>query len=885
MPPAPPVHGKPDGLSLALELAVAQFFLANPDASSVGWDGVRQSVMSIAAVDTLPASFLSSMEGKVFQRPPSARATSPTTSPAASPAAPEEPGFGVALVPESPSTHRGAPVKFTASTVDLEGAADFHFAALPSASEPGVDEVPVMDGAPSSSPVFETSFSELGKAQVMVRAYAPDGRTARAFAQVEVTNRPPEVSVEGMPPSVHRGQPIAPLLKASDPDGDASKVSVLAPSGESLAEGDRPEFALETLGDNALTVRASDSFGAAVEIPFSIAVTNRPPSVEVTEKELRTHPGQGVSIEANPEDPDGDITTVKAFLGDRELEQPSPGVFRLAIHEPGRHEVRIEATDEHGASALSSAVVEVENRHPQITLLPEPPTGTRGSPIRLVEAVVDPDGDPLTVRTVVAGEEKTWNPGEMITASFASLGPQEVEIVAEDSRGARVSEKLTVSVTNAPPVVELSLSPEVIHRGTEVKVKAIASDPEGEGLLYKFEGVGVSSSASTSPEATLSPSELGRVSVSVVVSDPHGDVAKAEKSFEVLPKPPEITLQTSAASTSRTDDVAVEVVVRCPETGEPPKSVRILEPSSWKKTESGFAGRFKALGEHKIRVEAESNTGAKSEAEATVTVTNKPPSIAVLVPAAPHHRSRPARFDVKYEDADGPPVPSSLEWRVDGGTVVSTDGSTAVVEYSRLGEISVTAVSTDPDGGTSEATGKLSVENVPPSIKVSAPPSPHHRTRPVALKVEVFDIDGQGAAPLPEVTLDGQVIQPTEGSYQVTPSRLGTHQFKVTASDSDGARAEEALSIEVENSPPAVELTVPGEARQSVDEVTLSASGSDLEGGEIRYEFEANGVRFPPTVSNEAKLTFTKPGKHPVSVTAIDSDGARTTAKGEVRVE
>lgn len=871
LPTASPVPSKNSELSLALNLAIAQFFLSNPEEDKVSWGSLQAAVMELSSIDALPASFLSEVEGKAFSRP------------AAIPS--QGPGFEVSLAPESPSTHRGSTVKFTATVTGLEAPADFHFSALPATADAGVDEVPAMGGDPSSSPVFETSFAELGSPRVVVRAYAPDGRTARAFTQVQITNRPPEVRVEGMPPSVHRGQIITPHLQATDPDGDPVSVSVLSAEGVILADGETPEFALGSLGETTLTVQSSDSLGASVESQVSIIVTNRPPFIETASQSLKAHLGQEVEIEAKYTDPDGDSTTLKAFHRTQELEQPSPGFFLLTLDEPGLHEVKIEALDEHGASTSSVTSVEVENRAPKIALLAEPPRGIRNTPIKLVDGVADPDGDKVTVKTVVMGEEKTWEPGEEVSASFSTLGPQEVEIIAEDSRGARVSEKVAVSVTNAPPSVELTFSPELVFRGTEVKITALATDPEGEGLLYKFKGISASSSASTSPEAIMTPTELGQTSVSVMVSDPQGAIATAKKSFEVLPRPPEISLVPSSPTASRLDVFTVAVNARCPETGAPPQRVKVLTPSGWKRTDSGFTGSFKSLGEQKIRVEAVSTAGSKSEAEATVTVTNLPPSIEVLIPTTPHHRSRPARFDVKYNDADGSPDPSTVEWQVDGGKVVSKDGSTAVVEYSRLGEISAKVTVSDSDGGSSESQVRLIVDNAPPTIRTSVPPGPHHRNLPIDVKITTSDIDSLGAPPTPEVTLDGQPIPPTDGVYRIVPSRLGTHEIKATATDSDGSTVSETSSFEVENSPPTVKLSVPLGPLPAGTEVILSASASDLEGGEIGYEFEANGVRFPSSPSSEAKLIFTKPGKHPVFVTAIDLDGARTTAKGEVKVE
>lgn len=886
MPPSPPVHGRTIEMPIALELATSRFFLANPSEAEVPWDRVKHEVLAIAGSEEVPESFLKSVEGKVFSRPnavPQSSSSPPDNHPTVE--GNSDASLGVELVPSTRSTHRGTSVEFTASPIGLPPPVDFHFAVVPSSSEPGVDEVPIIEGDPSSSSTFSTSFSEVGKAQVMVRMYAPDGRTARTFAQVEISNRPPEITVENIPETVHRGQQISPLVRAEDPDGDSVAVSILSDDGSILAESMTPEFELESLGEKTVTVLATDSLGAVAEKTLAISVTNRPPSVTVDQKEIKTHPGQSVEMTPVTSDPDGDSTTTKAFAMNSELEQISPGVFKVAIQEPGRHEVRIETSDEHGATSSIMSLVEVENRPPEIALLPELPSTVRGVPVKLVAGVSDPDGDNLTITTTSSGSERIWGAGEEITASFSSLGPQEVVVTAVDSRGARVSEKIAVEVTNAPPSVELVISPESVSRGTEVKIRAEALDPESEGLLYKFEGPGIFSSASTSPEVIVSPTELGSVKVSVVVSDPHGALATASKSFEVLPRPPEISLSASSSEGSRIDDFSVQVTSRCPETGEPPRKIRILEPSSWKRTDKGFAGRFKSLGSQKIRVEVESTTGATSQAETSVVITNLPPTIEILAPNPPHQRVRPSRFDIKYADADGPPTPSSVEWAVDGGRVVSKDGTTAVVEYDRLGQISLSAIAVDSDGLSAKVSNNITIENVPPSIKASISSKPHYRTLPVEIKAEAVDIDGPGTPLKIEVTVDGQTLPEGDESYQLVPTRLGLHEVKVSVVDSEGSRSEETLDLEVENSPPSVELSSSPDSPTAGQEVAITARASDLEGGVLSYEFEANGVRFPPSSEGSTKFTFTKPGRHPVSVTVTDSDGAKTSDMSEVRIK
>ena len=472
---------------MAAELAATRFFLDNPNAQEVSWKQIREAVLDILPNHSIPAQDLPILEEKIFRRPSSGKPTQPAQPDAPAASSPTSPNpaesFGVSVASEKLTAHRGEAVKFTAATVGFDGTPEFQFVRLPKSEEDGVDEVPLMEGSASGSPEFSTSFDQVGNAKVMVRAYDPSGRSARAFAEVEVTNRPPVLKVENIPSGVHRSERIKPLLEAVDPDGDPVNTVIKTSDGNYLTEGSSSEFSIDALGKTELRIVATDSLGSTAEAVQEVTVTNRPPLLEIPNASLKGHPGQPVVLETVTSDPDSDGVKTKVLMGDREISQSEDGKFDLTIDTPGRHELRVQALDEYGGITESIAVVEIENRPPTIALLETPPSTSRNSPVQLVSGISDPDGDPVSVKTVFAGAEKTLAKDEAVSASFAELGEQMVEVIAEDSRGGRTTQKIAVSVTNLPPTLVLTVTPEKIHRNTEAKIIATAADPESEGLL------------------------------------------------------------------------------------------------------------------------------------------------------------------------------------------------------------------------------------------------------------------------------------------------------------------------------------------------------------------------------------------------------------------
>ena len=116
----------------------------------------------------------------------------------------------------------------------------------------------------------------------------------------------------------------------------------------------------------------------------------------------------------------------------------------------------------------------------------------------------------------------------------------EVTVRARDGFGAESRARVAVSVTdvNELPEVSASCDPCAVARGGEVRLKAMASDPDGDPLTFawsapkgRFEG------PADGPQARwTAPAELGRVTIRVEVSDGWDGSASVE--VEVVNRPP-----------------------------------------------------------------------------------------------------------------------------------------------------------------------------------------------------------------------------------------------------------------------------------------------------------------------------------------------------------
>ncbi|MYC99303.1 MAG: tandem-95 repeat protein [Gammaproteobacteria bacterium] len=88
---------------------------------------------------------------------------------------------------------------------------------------------------------------------------------------------------------------------------------------------------------------------------------------------------------------------------------------------------------------------------------------------------------------------------------------------------------------NNPPTVQVACEPCAVPRGGEVRLRADASDPDGDAIVYDWSaGQGTFTGATDGPDARwTAPDQIGRVVIRVAVSDDRGGTAAAEVAVEV----------------------------------------------------------------------------------------------------------------------------------------------------------------------------------------------------------------------------------------------------------------------------------------------------------------------------------------------------------------
>jgi len=871
---------------LLLNLAASEFFLQNPDRKEVRVDDLQDRLSSISALLGIPPLDLSPAPKIIF------RQNAPSVSPALSPSEKKTSSqFSVSLEPSRPSVGRGELVKFRANVYSSRPSPEFHFAKLHSpVADLGIEEIPVFESPPSSENEFETEFDEVGLARVVVRAYDASGATARAVATIEVTNAPPDMKVEGVPASVYRGQPITPLVQASDPEGDSVSVVAELPDDAKIEESPGVSFSLQTLGEHEVKFLAKDEYGGMTSTNLTVQVVNRPPTIQFEEDVVEAYPSKALRINPTATDPDGDsvILRVSPLAPPSKIEELADGSYICLFSKPGDYSVEFTAEDEFSATETSSLLVRVVNRPPVIEIKSENLEVSRNSKIRLAESIYDPDEDIVTSVVLCDGREYEVLPDGTTPLEFEKLGKYKAKIISRDAQGAESQAEIMISVTNASPTVKISSSSPSAYRGRPATLTATASDPDNEILLFKFKVGDLHLPPSTNNIVEISPESLGPLPVSVIVTDPEGATATDNLILQVNPLPPEITATISSSSGTRNDVFRVIPSGTCPETSEPIKDFEILSPSSSERDDESFSVTFAQLGDNNLEIKGTSATGASSTWKTNVSILNMPPVATILPPphSKPIDRTTQVKLGLKYTDEDGLPTPASVVWETADGEIVKSEKNHALVKFGKLGACTVTARVHDADGGFVEVTEKFNVQNLPPDLEVTPPSSPFLRGERISFEIKASDPDNPLVPPAVEIILpDGSVLDWNSQDTVLAIVTLGDHPIKVRAIDSEGSFTEKEVIVKIKNSPPTVRLKTDSPSFKAGDLIRVTAEAEDLECENLSYQFEVNGVRFPISAENYLDVEFARKGKNEVSVVVTDADSGTATANLGLRLE
>ena len=314
-----------------------------------------------------------------------------------------------------------------------------------------------------------------------------------------------------------------------------------------------------------------------------------------------------------------------------------------------------------GVRHRGSATLHVLGARPRLPELPAEVAALRHEPVVVdASAAHDPDGAVAALRVEWGDGNLTEGADLAPSHAYALPGEYRVNVTARDGDGHRSDPRsLVVRVRNQPPAFGALPGRLVADRATPLALSADASDPEGDPLALSW-SLGDASGAGA---VDVVPSVLGNHTLSLMAADPHGGVARANVTVEVVNLPPVLANLTLPTSARPGEPLALRVDARDPD--GPAPDVR------WRVGGATFAGASVEValpeGEHEVEATATDADGAARSLRTTLVVAAEP--AARVAPTVDALEGALAEGVLRVRVAASPPgAVLTLRWWSDAGS-------------------------------------------------------------------------------------------------------------------------------------------------------------------------------------------------------------------------
>ncbi len=361
---------------------------------------------------------------------------------------------------------------------------------------PSAAEWTFPDGVTRTGMAVNHVFQAGGLQAVTVEVTDADGDTGEATTQVEV-NHAPLLNLTASATTVETNQTVTLTAVASDPDGtidttlwsiDGIAVTNLTACDLVDVEAGVTEATCQWAddGDRTLSVTTFDDAGASTTNTTTVAVTNKPPSLDPQIQDGHVNEDETGIFQAQATDPDGPESALNITWrrGDDIVGfgQEIPLTFSSA------QDVTLDVTaeDEDGGTASTELSFHV-NGKPQASI-DGPASVTAGQSASWTADASDGEGNPLSYEWRVDGT--TIGTSRQLSHTFATGGTETLRVEVTDSLGASSTATLDVRVTSPPLEVNLTVDDETPLAGQEVTFSVDTNGRAIEGITWTFDPIG-----------------------------------------------------------------------------------------------------------------------------------------------------------------------------------------------------------------------------------------------------------------------------------------------------------------------------------------------------------------------------------------------------------
>ena len=310
-----------------------------------------------------------------------------------------------------------------------------------------------------TTPTASQTYATPGNRTVGLRVTDNEGATATTTRTVTIQNRAPAASFTATPNPALSGASVSfDASNSSDPDGAIAKYEWDLDGNGSYetSTGATPTASASyaTPGNRTVGLRVTDNSGATATKSVTLTVQNRPPTAAFTFSPNPALSNATVTFDGSTsKDPDGTISKYEWDLDGNGSYETNGGTKTTATHTyttVGARTIGLRITDNSGATATTTQVVNVQNSPPSASFTASPNPATAGATVTLNGAASsDPDGPIAKYEWDLDGNgsyETNGGTKSSTTRSFASAGEYVVGLRVTDGSGATATTTRTVTV-------------------------------------------------------------------------------------------------------------------------------------------------------------------------------------------------------------------------------------------------------------------------------------------------------------------------------------------------------------------------------------------------------------------------------------------------------
>lgn len=490
--------------------------------------------------------------------------------------------------------------------------------------------------------------------------------------------------------------------------------------------------------------------------------------------------------------------------------------------------------------------------------------------------------------------------------------PYEISVTVTDKDGGSGSTTRSLSVAGVAPTPTIAGAPNSTTEGAKISLSALATDPSpidtkaGFAYAWTVTKNGAAYTDGTGDTLDFSPDDNGIYVVNLTATDQDGAVGSTSQSITVTNVAPTATITGPPASSPEGTALTLGSIATDPGIADTLSYVWSVTRDGKDysgSTDAGFTFTPVDNGTYAVSLTVTDDDGDSTTTDATIEVTNVPPSAAILHELDTDENDAPTAaegseitLEASAEDA-GVEDTLTYAWSVtkDGDPYTDGEGTHFSFTPDDNGSYVVTLTVTDNDGASGSDSLTIAVTNVAPTVAITGAPETSSEGTEISLGSSVADAGSADTLTYVwSVTKDGDDYDDGEGtSFSFTPNDNGSYVVSLTVTDDEGASTTDTKTIAVTNVAPSIQINgAPSGHILEGDSVALSVALSDPGSSDTQvytWSVTRNGVPESIGASEEHATTFGGPagddGTYVISLTVTDKDGASTTDSVTIEVD